>query len=75
MPSIKHDLMGTDHRWRMEHCGAGRKDQYERAAAMGVVVSQGPFQFIYWGDLLDGQLFPPRSARSGWASRTPSTPG
>lgn len=55
----KHGLAGTDHRWRMEHCGAARRDQFERAAAMGVVVSLGPFQFIYWGDLLDGQLFPP----------------
>ena len=27
-------------------------------AALGVFASLGPFQFIYWGDLLDGELFP-----------------
>jgi predicted amidohydrolase YtcJ len=50
-------LAHTDHRWRMEHCGAGRGDQFERAAAMGVTVSLLPAQFIYWGDLLDGTMF------------------
>lgn len=53
----KHGLIGTDHRWRLEHCGAGRPDQYARAASLGVTASLGPFQFIYWGDLLDGTLF------------------
>ena len=32
--------------------------QFERAAALGVEASMGPFQFIYWGDLLDGTMFP-----------------
>lgn len=54
-----HGLLGTDHRWRVEHCGAGRADQFERAARLGVGISLSPFQFIYWGDLLDGQLFDP----------------
>ncbi len=53
----KHGLLGTDHRWRLEHCGAVRRDQFERAASLGVVVSLGQFQFIYWGDLLDGTVF------------------
>lgn len=53
-----HGLMGTDHRWRIEHCGAGRGDQFDRAARLGVAISLSPFQFIYWGDLLDGTLFP-----------------
>ncbi len=26
---------------------------------MGVTISLGPFQYIYWGDLLDGTMFPP----------------
>ena len=56
---IDNHLMGTDHRWRVEHCGGCRGDQFRRAAEMGVAVSLGPFQFIYWGDLLDGQMFPP----------------
>jgi predicted amidohydrolase YtcJ len=52
-------LAGTDHRWRLEHCGAGRGDQFSRAARMGVAVSLLPAQFIYWGDLLDGTMFAP----------------
>lgn len=55
---VTNGLMGTDHRWRVEHCGGCRGDQFERAAAMGVAISLGPFQFIYWGDVLDGTLFP-----------------
>ena len=50
-------LEGTDHRWRMEHCGAGRGDQFARAARMGVHISLLPAQFLYWGDLLDGTMF------------------
>lgn len=53
----KYNLIGTDHRWRVEHVGAGRADQFKRAAALGVCVSMAPFQFIYWGDVLDGTLF------------------
>jgi predicted amidohydrolase YtcJ len=52
-------LAGTDHRWRLEHCGGGRGDQFARAARMGVAVSLLPAQFIYWGDLLDGTMFAP----------------
>lgn len=53
----QHGLLGTDHRWRIEHVGAGRADQFERAARLGVHVSMGPFQYYYWGDLLDGEMF------------------
>jgi len=53
----KFDLLGTDHRWRVEHLGAARPEQFLRAAKLGVVASMGPFQFQYWGDLLDGQMF------------------
>jgi predicted amidohydrolase YtcJ len=52
-------LAGKDHRWRLEHCGGGRGDQFARAAGMGVAVSLLPAQFIYWGDLLDGTMFAP----------------
>lgn len=52
-----HGLSGTDHRWRVEHIGGARHDQFSRMAALGVVASMGPFQFHYWGDLLDGQMF------------------
>jgi predicted amidohydrolase YtcJ len=54
----KNHLLGTDHRWRVEHLGACHTDQFPKAAELGVYASMGPFQFIYWGDLLDGQMFP-----------------
>ncbi len=54
---VKFELLGTDHRWRVEHLGACRADQFLRAASLGVVASMGPYQLLYWGDLLDGQLF------------------
>ncbi|KAA0108177.1 amidohydrolase [Mycolicibacterium sp. P1-5] len=53
----RHDLVGTDHRWRLEHLGAGTRTQFDRAARLGVHVSMAPFQYYYWGDLLDGQIF------------------
>ncbi|MCV7191296.1 amidohydrolase [Mycolicibacterium brumae] len=53
----RHNLLGTDHRWRLEHCGAATCAQFERAAALGVHVSLAPFQYYYWGDLLDGSMF------------------
>ena len=53
-----HGLVDTDHRWRVEHLGGARADQFPRVASLGVFASLGPFQFIYWGDLLDGELFP-----------------
>ncbi|SBS77908.1 Amidohydrolase 3 [uncultured Mycobacterium sp.] len=54
---VRHDLIGTDHRWRLEHLGAGTRRQFDRAARLGVHVSMAPFQYYYWGDLLDGQIF------------------
>lgn len=53
----KHQLLGTNHRWRVEHIGGAQEKQLKRAGELGVVTSMGPFQFYYWGDLLDGQLF------------------
>lgn len=57
---VKFNLLGSDHRWRVEHLGAARRDQFERAAALGVTCSLSPFQYIYWGDLLDGVMFEPQ---------------
>lgn len=54
---VQYKLLGTDHRWRVEHLGAARADQFKRAASLGVTVSMAPFQYIYWGDLLDGVMF------------------
>lgn len=53
-----HGLTGTDHRWRVEHLGGAKAEQFRRVASLGVFASLGPFQFLYWGDLLDGELFP-----------------
>jgi predicted amidohydrolase YtcJ len=53
----RHNLLGTDHRWRLEHAGAGTRRHFDRAARLGVHVSMSPFQYYYWGDLLDGQIF------------------
>ncbi|WP_198517671.1 amidohydrolase [Microbacterium lacus] len=61
----KHQLLGTDHRWRVEHVGGARGEQFRRAASLGVVASMGPFQYYYWGDLLDGQLFATETG-AGW---------
>jgi predicted amidohydrolase YtcJ len=55
----KHGILGTDHRWRVEHLGAARRDQFDRAASLGVTCSMSPFQYIFWGDLLDGIMFEP----------------
>lgn len=55
----KHGLLGTDHRWRIEHLGAGTRRHFDRAAGLGVYVSMAPFQYYYWGDLLDGKIFDP----------------
>lgn len=75
----KHNLIGTDHRWRVEHLGAARADQFQRAERLGVTVSLAPFQFIYWGDLLDGTMFKPeygsqwQRAGDGMKMKTPTT--
>jgi predicted amidohydrolase YtcJ len=53
----RHNLIGTDHRWRLEHLGAGTRALFDRAASLGVHISMAPFQYYYWGELLDGQIF------------------
>jgi predicted amidohydrolase YtcJ len=53
----RHGLVGSDHRWRIEHLGGGTRRHFDRAAKLGVYVSMAPFQYYYWGDLLDGQMF------------------
>lgn len=53
----KYKLLGTDHRWRLEHVGAVRLDQLERMKALGVIPTFGVFQMMQWGDLLDGKMY------------------
>lgn len=54
----RHGLMGTDHRWRIEHWSAGRADQFRRAVDLGISTPLAVYQFMQLGDLLDGTLFP-----------------
>ncbi len=63
----RHGLLGTDHRWRLEHCGAGTRAHFDRAAQLGVHVSLAPFQYYYWGELLDGAMFAPEHG-ARWAA-------
>jgi predicted amidohydrolase YtcJ len=63
----RHGLTGADHRWRLEHVGAGTRRHFDRAARLGVYVSMAPFQYYYWGDLLDGHMFD-HSHGASWQS-------
>ena len=63
----QYSLVGTDHRWRLEHCGAGTRAHFDRAARLGVHVSLAPFQYYYWGELLDGAMFAPEHG-ARWAA-------
>lgn len=43
-------MLGTDHRWRLEHCGESTKAQFERAASLGVTCSMFVRHVYYFGD-------------------------
>lgn len=49
----------TDHRFRLEHCGAMTPAQFERAASLGVTVSLFVDHITYWGEVLVDDLFGP----------------
>jgi predicted amidohydrolase YtcJ len=48
-----------DHRLRLEHVGAIRNEQLQRAHAMGVTCSLFVDQIHYWGDIIVDGLFGP----------------
>lgn len=48
-----------DHRLRLEHCGAMRRDQMERAFRLGITCSFFVDHLHYWGDVLVDGLFGP----------------
>jgi predicted amidohydrolase YtcJ len=53
-----------DHRLRLEHVGAIRNEQLQRAADMGVTCSIFVDQIHYWGDIIvDGLFGPERGTR------------
>ena len=45
-------LLGTDHRWRLEHCGGMYRTQFDRAAKLGVTCSMFVQHIYYFGDVL-----------------------
>jgi predicted amidohydrolase YtcJ len=49
----------TDHRFRLEHCGAMTPAQFARAADLGVTVSLFVDHITYWGEVLVEDLFGP----------------
>ena len=51
----RHGL--TDHRFRLDHCGAMKPAQYARAAELGVTVSVFVDHITYWGEVLVNDLF------------------
>ena len=61
---------GEDRRPRLEHCGAMRPDQYERAAGLGVTVSLFIQHLWYWGDVLVDGLFGPEHGGRWMAARS-----
>ncbi|MFD6700498.1 MULTISPECIES: amidohydrolase [unclassified Microbacterium] len=61
---VTHGL--TDHRFRLEHVGAMRRDQFERASSLGVTVSLFVDHITYWGEVLVDDLFGPERG-GAWA--------
>lgn len=53
-------MIGTDHRWRLEHCGAMTKEQFERAHHLGVTCSMFVAHVYYFGDAYVDYLFGPQ---------------
>ncbi|WP_341976661.1 amidohydrolase [Microbacterium sp. LWO13-1.2] len=51
----RHGL--SDHRFRLEHCGAMTAAQFRRAASLGVTVSLFVDHITYWGEVLVDDLF------------------
>lgn len=60
----RHGL--TDHRFRLEHCGAMTPAQFERAASLGFTVSLFVDHITYWGEVLVDDLFGPEHG-GAWA--------
>ncbi len=50
-------LIGTDHRWRLEHCGATTREQFERATRIGVTCSMFVRHVYYFGDIYVDDIF------------------
>lgn len=59
-----HDLLGTDHRWRLIR-RAARGDQFERAAGLGVASACRPSSSSTGGICSTARCSPARSAGSG----------
>ncbi|MFH8410336.1 amidohydrolase [Streptomyces sp. NPDC018019] len=55
-----------DHRTRFEHCGTMTREQYRRAAELGITCSLFVDHIYYWGDVLVESLFGERA--HDWAN-------
>lgn len=55
-----------DHRTRFEHCGTMTREQYRRAAELGITCSLFVDHTYYWGDVLVESLFGERA--HDWAN-------
>lgn len=55
-----------DHRTRLEHCGTMTREQFERAAKLGITCSLFVDHIYYWGDVLVDGLFGERA--NDWAN-------
>ncbi len=55
-----------DHRTRFEHCGTMTREQYRRAAELGITCSLFVDHIYYWGDVLVESLFGERA--EDWAN-------
>lgn len=70
----QNGLAGTDHRWRVEHCGACRGDQFQRAADLGVTISLPPSSSSTGATSSTARCSRPTSGASGCAPVTHSRP-
>lgn len=52
-------LLGTDHRWRLEHCGEMTPAQFSRAERLGVSCSMFSRHLYYFGDMLAEDILGP----------------
>lgn len=55
----EQNLIDTDHRWRLEHCGNMDGAQFARATSLGVHCSLFMHHLYYWGSVLMNDLLGP----------------
>ncbi len=66
----ERELVGTDHRWRLEHCGGMSTPQFERAASLGVTCSMFVQHVYYFGDIYVDDILGPERGGNWMALRS-----